>query len=180
MQTSSSESKDSSTRPSPRLISVPTRFTANRASESGDAQDQASPTEASDSVQAGLAPRRAAARVPSITALRLLPSSGETSLVDISSSGVLVKSSGKLNPGTAVTVVLDGTFAPSSIESRVARCVVADIDSRGRLWYHIGVSFKEPIDLDAASSGTRSLPTSDAPSRKVLSASTISSVRNRW
>ena len=88
-----------------------------------------------------------------ITGVRLSPIGGQASFVNISASGILVRINMRVLPGTAVTVVLDGSFSPSSIAARVARCLVADIDSKGVLWYHVGMAFNEPIALDTVVPG---------------------------
>jgi hypothetical protein len=85
--------------------------------------------------------------MPSITGLRLSPGGGEASLVNISSTGVLVRCPTKLPPGTAVTVTLDGTFSPSTIKGKVVRCFVADICRPAGLAYHIGIAFNQAIQL---------------------------------
>ena len=92
-----------------------------------------------------VAKRRPAALVPSITKVRLSPTGGDASLLNISTTGVLLKINLRLMPGTNVTVNLEGTFRPSSIAARVVRCNVSDIDSKGVLWYQVGFTFKKPI-----------------------------------
>jgi hypothetical protein len=122
-----------------------------------------------------IAARRLASRVPSITGLRLSPYGGEASLVNISVSGALIRCSTRVLPGTALVVVFEGTFSPSSIKSRVARCLVADIDARGVLWYHVGVGFDNPITLeDAPVAATE--PASAAPEAPRV----LTPLRNRW
>ena len=111
-----------------------------------------------------IAARRLASLVPSITGLRLSPCGGEASLVNISASGALIRCSTRVLPGTALVVVLEGTFSPSSIKSRVARCLVADIDTRGVLWYHVGVVFNNPITLeDTPVAANRPVSAPEAP-----------------
>lgn len=96
------------------------------------------------------APRLEASIVPSITGIRLSPYGADATLVNISGSGVLVECSSRLQQGTSVTVVFDGTFSPSSIEGRVAHCSVATIGRKGVLRYHVGIAFKNPITLEDA------------------------------
>jgi PilZ domain len=93
------------------------------------------------------APRHPASGMASITGLRLSPGGGEVSLVNISSTGLLVRCTTKLLPGTPVTVTLDGTFSPSSIKGKVMRCFVADICRPAGLAYHIGIAFNQAIQL---------------------------------
>ena len=96
--------------------------------------------------------RRTATRHPAsvmsaITGVHVSPGGGEASLVNISSTGALVRCATKLLPGTPVTLVFDGTFTPASIKGRVVRCLVADIGRPAGLSYHIGIAFNEGITL---------------------------------
>ena len=92
--------------------------------------------------------RQPAAMMPSIKGVRLSPGGGEAWLVNISSTGALVRCSTRLLPGTPVTVLFDGGFTPESIKSKVVRCFVADICRPGGLSYHIGLHFNDPIHLE--------------------------------
>ena len=99
------------------------------------------------------AERRTATRHPasgmtSITGVRLSPGGGEATLVNISSTGALVRCPTKLLPGTTITMTFDGTFSPSSIKGKVVRCFVADICRPAGLAYHIGIAFNQAIQLD--------------------------------
>jgi PilZ domain-containing protein len=94
------------------------------------------------------APRLQASAVPAITGVRLSPFGAEATLVNISQSGVLVECATRLRLGTALTVVFDGTFTPSSVEGRVARSSVASVDKKGTLRYHVGIAFTKPIALN--------------------------------
>ena len=92
------------------------------------------------------AERRTATRHPasgmtSITGVHLSPGGGEATLVNISSTGALVRCPTKLLPGTTVTMTFDGTFSPSTIKGKVVRCFVADICRPAGLAYHIGIAF---------------------------------------
>lgn len=95
-----------------------------------------------------VARRQRASEVPGITAVRLTPTGGNASLVNISSSGVLVECSSRLAPKTPVTVRFDGTFSPASVEGQVARCQVAGIGKDGTIRYHVGIAFAEHIPLN--------------------------------
>lgn len=102
---------------------------------------------------AGIDERRTAGRlhadaVPSITGVRLSPCGGQSFLVNISPTGVLVRCATRLLPGTPVVVIFDGTFLPASIAGRVARCLVADICGPSGLSYHIGIAFNKEIFLE--------------------------------
>src|SRR6185295_1978947 len=53
----------------------------------------------------------------------------------------------RLKPGSAVTVVFEGTFQPRTMEGRVARNSVSSMGTDGRLRYHVGIAFARPIEL---------------------------------
>ncbi len=95
-----------------------------------------------------LARRQRASRVPGITAVRLTPTGGNASLVNISSSGVLVECGSRLASKTTVTVRFEGTFSPASVEGQVARCQVAGIGKDGAIRYHVGIAFSQHIPLN--------------------------------
>jgi hypothetical protein len=118
--------------------------------------------------------RQPAALMPSITSLRLSPGGGEASLVNISSTGALVRCSTRLLPGTAVTVLFEGGFSPESIKSKVVRCFVADICRPAGLSYHIGLHFNSPIQLEEHPVETRQ---AEAP---VPSPPVAPILENRW
>ena len=91
-------------------------------------------------------PRYPAAAVPAITAMRLSP--GEAvSLVNISSSGVLVEGKTRFVPGTRVTVHFEGTIKPNQIKARVVRCQVSAIGSGGSLQYQSAIAFEGRMDV---------------------------------
>jgi hypothetical protein len=150
-----------------------------------DTKPAAKPATAADSslavgdgpIEKRVAPRVTASSVSWITGIRLSPSGGEASLVNISTTGILARSSSKLMAGTVVTVHFDGTRAPGPARSRVVRCGVSDIDKTGRLWYHIGIAFNNPIALDEANPAPvlKAVPEPKAP---VVSAASRS--MNRW
>jgi hypothetical protein len=119
------------------------------------------------------APRRPASAVPSITGLRISPHGVEAVLVNISDSGVLAECSERLKPGSAVTVVFEGTFTPRNAEGRVARNTVSSMGKDGRLRYHVGISFTKPISLGP----DESTPEKPAPEGPVL---VQPQARNRW
>lgn len=130
--------------------------------------------ETNRTVERRVAPRCPPSLVPSITGLRLSPCGGEASLVNISASGALIRCSTRVLPRTALVIVFEGTLSPSSIKSRVARCLVADIDTEGVLWYHVGVVFDNPITLE----GTSVAATQPAYAREAPRVPTA--LRNRW
>jgi hypothetical protein len=91
--------------------------------------------------------RRPATTVPGITGLRISPHGVEATLVNISETGVLAECGERLKPGSAVTVVFEGTFQPRTMEGRVARNSVSSMGADGRLRYHVGIAFARPIEL---------------------------------
>ncbi len=91
--------------------------------------------------------RRPASTVPEITGVRLKPHGADATLVNISTSGILVECASRIKPGTAVIVVFEGTFSPAQIEARVARSSVAIMHKGGGLGYHTGIAFNHAIVL---------------------------------
>lgn len=124
------------------------------------------------------AQRIPASAVPSITGLRLSPRGVAAVLVNISSSGLLAECSERLQTGSKVTVLFDGTFVPQSAEGRVARNSVSSMSPNGRLQYHVGISFTQPITLEVVST---SEPIEVEPVAKPADpVPTTPIVRNRW
>lgn len=94
-------------------------------------------------------PRYPPAAVPAITGMRLSP--GEAvSLVNISSSGVLVEGKTRFVPGTRVTVHFEGTMKPNQIKARVVRCQVSSIGGGGSLQYQSAIAFEGRMELPVA------------------------------
>jgi hypothetical protein len=112
---------------------------------------------------AHVARRRRASCVPSITAIKLTPSVGEATLVNISASGVLVECASRVAPGTLLTVRFLGTFSPASAEGRVARCLVAGIGKDGAIRYHIGIAFTQMIPFDVDEAPATSVSSTEFP-----------------
>jgi hypothetical protein len=106
----------------------------------------ASPT--AESVDNRSAARHPASSVSAITGLRFSPHGVDAKLVNISETGVLAECGERLKPGSALTVVFEGTFEPRTMEGRVARNSVSSMGADGRLRYHVGISFARPIRLD--------------------------------
>lgn len=129
-----------------------------------------------------------AARVPAIEGVRISPSDTISTLVNISTSGVLVECSTKPRPGSSVTVHFIGTFTPASIRGRVARTIVASLGKDGVLRYMVGIAFENPIDLDAAiapapvpAAAPTSSPAGTPAPEFVESAPRVASrLQNRW
>ena len=126
------------------------------------------------------ATRHPAAAMPAITGVRLSPVGSGAQLVNISTTGVLVRCSSRLMPGTAVTVLFEGTFAPPPVKATVVRCLVADIGRGAGLSYHVGIAFKTTIDIgeepapSAAAAAVAPAPVEEAePARPQI-------LVNRW
>lgn len=118
--------------------------------------------------------RHAAAAMPSITGIRLSPIGSEAHLVNISTTGILVRCPTRLMAGTTVTVLFEGTFAPPPAKGTVVRCLVADIARSAGLSYHVGIHFKEPIAIgDTPVDETSELKPTDPPTEQVI-------LVNRW
>ena len=120
------------------------------------------------------AARIPAARVPSIEAVRLSPGDTISTLVNISTSGVLVEGTSKLRPGSAVTVNFVGTFKPASVRGRVARTIVASLGKDGVLHYMVGIAFDEPIPLE------EHVPDPEPAAPPADSPRVASRLQNRW
>ena len=152
---------------------------------------------ASDAAAADLraASRRPASAVPAITSLRISPHGVEATLVNISETGVLAECGERLKPGSAVTVVFEGSFTPRTMEGRVARNSVSSMGADGRLRYHVGISFKQRLELPpheepapapaesapaAADAAPAATPDAAATPAAVVAVSSLQPVRNRW
>ena len=118
----------------------------------------AEPGAVSPPVENRAAARIAAALVPTITGLRLSPYGTGATLVNISATGLLAECGIRLKPGSAVTLMFEGTFAPPSVPARVVRCAVAAMGNSGGLVYHVGVAFDAPIALGAAPAVPKAAP----------------------
>ena len=126
--------------------------------------------------------RQRASRVPEITGVRLAPAAGEATLVNISSSGVLVECGTRVASSTAVTVFFEGTFKPASVAGRVARCVVGRIGADGLLRYHIGIAFNQMIEFDVPEAPVEPDPLPESPPSLPTEARPAAppNARNRW
>jgi PilZ domain len=131
------------------------------------------------------APRRPASAVPSITGLRISPHGADAVLINISETGLLAECSERLKPGSAVTAVFEGTFAPNSMEGRVARTAVSSMGKNGRLRYHVGIEFAKKLPLEplapaAIETPAPSLAAAAAPVAPAALVQPAPIVRNRW
>ena len=120
----------------PSLVVTPTSVSERI---SPDDQPKASERRVSTRVPAEL--------VPTITGVRLSPFGGTSSLVNISTSGLLVKGDRRVLLGTALTISFAGTFSPATARGRVARCEVRSIEA-GVVWYDIAIAFDSAIPLE--------------------------------
>jgi len=125
-----------------------------------------------------VAPRLSASHVPSITGVRLAPNDVEATLMNISTHGVAVECGRRFLPKSEVTVCVEGTFEPSSIAGRVARCAVVGIGPDGGLRYQVGIAFAHPIDL--ADTPSPVPPRPETPRLRPAPAKDPPTLRNRW
>ena len=116
-----------------------------------------------------------AARVPSIEGVRISPGDSPSTLVNISTSGVLVECTSKPRPGSAVTVNFVGTFKPASVRGRVARTIVASLGKDGVLHYMVGIAFDDSIALEEYVADPAAASTSEESAPRV-----VSRLQNRW
>src|SRR5262249_35999352 len=120
------------------------------------------------------ATRIPAARVPSIESVRLSPGDMVSTLVNISTSGVLVECTAKPRPGSAVTVHFVGTFKPATVRGRVARTMVASLGQDGVLNYMVGIAFDQSIALEEhLGDASQTVQPPDTPR-------VVSRLQNRW
>ena len=89
-------------------------------------------------------PRYAAADLPAITTVML---SGEVvTLVNISSSGVLVESSTRFKPSERVRLGITG-LEPNQVGGVIVRCMVSAISTGGKLRYESAIAFTQPVNI---------------------------------
>ena len=121
--------------------------------------------------------RLPASRVPTIQGVRISPNDVVSTLVNISTSGVLVECTSKPRPGSSVTVHFVGTFQPASVRGRVARTIVASLGKDGVLRYMVGIAFDKPIELEEPPPVPSPAPAEppEAPAARVTSR-----LQNRW
>jgi hypothetical protein len=139
--------------------------------------------------EAAAAPRLPASSVPSITGLRISPHGADATLVNISQTGLLAECRERIQPGSNVTLTIEGTFAPQSIAGRVVRNSVSSLGADGRLRYHIAIGFNQRIPLEYEGPPVEAAPPSVDPAAStaiVPAAPTVPAVpppvplRNRW
>jgi PilZ domain len=115
-------------------------------------------------------------RFPSIEGVRLSNDVVAT-LVNISTTGVLIECTSKPRPGSGVTVHFIGTFTPATVRGRVARTIVASLGKDGVLHYMVGIAFDQPIELEEPAAAPTPVPTPEPvePAPRV-----VSRLQNRW
>ena len=111
-------------------------------------------------------PLRRQSPIDGITGLRFLPHNTPASLVNLSPTGLLADSIGKLTVGSAATLAIDGGFSPSTVTGRVVRCEVAAMGRDGQLRYHLAIEFDRPLTVQQEPA----IEPPPAPPR----------IRNRW
>ena len=127
--------------------------------------------------------RYAASSFPQIQEVRLVPPGAVASLVNLSTSGILVECESRLVPGSILTVEFTGTFTPSSMEGRVIRCEVIGIATGGSLRYRIGLAFSTPIALPTETADQSEAPApapAAPPPVTAVAAAGPPVLRNRW
>jgi hypothetical protein len=122
----------------PSLVPVSTERPSAPPAQQGDA--------AAQDLRAAL--RLPASSVPAITGLRI--QGQKATLINISETGLLAECGERQMPGSKLTVMVEGAFAPATMRGRVMRTSVAALGSDGRLRYHVGVQFDSRITLEDA------------------------------
>jgi hypothetical protein len=124
--------------------------------------------------------RHPSSSFPDIDGVRLAPVGGDASLVNLSSSGVLVECPNRVRVETALTVTFEGTFKPSSVAGRVTRCEVSRLSSDGSMRFHVGIEFDHRIALraDAAPAVDEVSVLAILPPPAAVSEPPV--LRNRW
>lgn len=122
--------------------------------------------------------RYPASLFPGIHAVRLMPLGASATLVNMSATGILVESEARLAPGAPVRIDFEGTFSPTSIESRVTRSEVARIHPDGSLRFHLGLAFGDRIALSIDAPAPAEA--SGAVASGAASGAQVPALRNRW
>jgi PilZ domain len=132
-------------------------------------------------------PRYAPSAVPSITSVRTF-SGDPLTLVNISTTGVLVEGGTRMKPGERVALVLEG-LEPNQISGRVVRTVVSAIGGTGTLCFQTGIAFDQRVTLPLPSGCADETPapvvdTTELPPSETVepSSATVQRPRvyNRW
>jgi hypothetical protein len=87
-------------------------------------------------------------------------------------------------PGSRLTVMVEGAFAPATMRCRVTRTSVAALGADGRLRYHVGVQFDSRITLEDATPPAVASPVAivqpAAAAAVAAGAAPEPILRNRW
>jgi hypothetical protein len=123
-----------------------------------------------------------AAEMPSISGVRLLPDDVAATLVNISTTGLLVEAPSALRPDLKIRIRFEGTFSPALVPGRVVRCTVSSMGPDGALRYHLGVEFNSPIALADPAPAVGPLAPAVGPTAPAVVplAPTVGPLRNRW
>jgi hypothetical protein len=130
------------------------------------------------------AQRLPASAVPAITGLRI--QGQKATLINISETGLLAECGERQMPGSRLTVMVEGAFAPATMRCRVTRTSVAALGADGRLRYHVGVQFDSRITLEDATPPAVASPVAavqaaaPAAAPAAVAAAPEPIVRNRW
>jgi hypothetical protein len=100
-------------------------------------------------IQRQRAQRWTSTQLPWLSSIKL-PWGLELNLLNISSSGVLLESGMRLEPGSMTTLQLSGTQHDITVPARVIRSRVATVDSLG-VKYHTAAVFERAFDMLKAS-----------------------------
>lgn len=126
------------------------------------------------------AQRLSASAVPAITGLRI--QGQKATLINISETGLLAECGERQMPGSRLTVMVEGAFAPATMRCRVTRTSVAALGADGRLRYHVGVQFDSRITLEDATPPVVAAPVAavQPAAPAAVAAAPEPVVRNRW
>lgn len=123
--------------------------------------------------------RLPASAVPAITGLRI--QGQKATLINISETGLLAECGERQMPGSRLTVMVDGAFAPATMRCRVTRTSVAALGADGRLRYHVGVQFDSRITLEDATPPAVASPVATVqPAAVAVAVAPEPILRNRW
>ena len=99
--------------------------------------------------------RRAASDVPWLWSVKVTGAS-QASIVDISSSGILLETTSRLGDGSTVDLQLVGQDTNLSVAARMVRSQIASVDTLG-VRYRVGVAFARELDLLGLQSAPRAV-----------------------
>ena len=88
------------------------------------------------------APRRPLHEIPQISEVKML--SQPVKVVNVSRTGLLMKSTSRLIPGRQTRLRFEGPSLSTWVPSRIARCEVGSLEG-GKIVYIVGVVFDTPL-----------------------------------